>query len=386
MSVDDRLAELGIVLPAEHRRRSPTTSARGAAAICCSSPVTSPSATARSSPARSAMTSTRKPRTSSRASSRIDILGTVRAALGLARRRHVRQDHRLRQQCARVHRAAGGDQRRVGPVRAGARRGARRATLAARSASRSCRSAPRSRSRRSSRSARGRGQTARLTVRPYKQLGEVPRKRHMRFSDNGRMAYEELFGREGFSGPSSLIYHRNLPEGAQDVSEGPADLMTPEHEQVHTNAHLKGFDLPAQGDMITGRRWLLVNDDVHIGLVAPVTAQQVLYVNGSADEMLFVHSGQRHAAQPVRTSRLQAARLHRDSARHHLPHRPRRPHRRADPLHGGHRARRRAGSLPRAQRTAHRDRPVQRARFPRTRLARERREGPRRSGSSARTM
>jgi len=65
----------------------------------------------------------------------------------------------------------------------------------------------------------------------------------MRFSDNGRMAYEELFGREGFSGPSSLIYHRNLPEGAKDVSEGPADLMTPEHEQVHTNAHLKrGLD------------------------------------------------------------------------------------------------------------------------------------------------
>src|ERR1700693_6421108 len=113
----------------------------------------------------------------------------------------------------------------------------------------------------------------------------------MRFSDNGRMAYEELFGREGFSGPSSLIYHRNLPEGAKDVSEGPADLMTPEHEQVHTNAHLKGFDLPSQGDVITGRRWLLVNDDIHIGLVAPVSAQQVLYVNGSADEVLFVHAG-----------------------------------------------------------------------------------------------
>jgi homogentisate 1,2-dioxygenase len=36
---------------------------------------------------------------------------------------------------------------------------------------------------------------------------------------------------------------------------------------------------------------LLVNDDVHIGLVAPVSAQQVLYVNGSADEVLFVHRG-----------------------------------------------------------------------------------------------
>ena len=128
-------------------------------------------------------------------------------------------------------------------------------------------------------------------MRPYKRLGDVPPKRHMRFGDDGRLAYEELFGREGFSGPSSLLYHRHMPEGAQDVSEGPADLMTPEHEQVHTNAHLKGFDLPQQGDVITGRRWLLVNDDVHIGLVAPVTAQQVLYVNGSADEVLFVHAG-----------------------------------------------------------------------------------------------
>src|SRR4029077_5686408 len=113
----------------------------------------------------------------------------------------------------------------------------------------------------------------------------------MRFGDDGRLAYEELFGREGFSGPSSLLYHRHMPEGAQDVSEGPADLMTPEHEQVHTNAHLKGFDLPQQGDVITGRRWLLVNDDVHIGLVAPGSAQQVLYANGSADEVLFVHAG-----------------------------------------------------------------------------------------------
>src|ERR1019366_2145198 len=130
-----------------------------------------------------------------------------------------------------------------------------------------------------------------LAVRPYRQLGDIPRKRHMRFSDDGHLAYEELFGREGFSGPSSLLYHRNMPEGAQDVSEGPADLMTPAHEQVHTNAHLKGFDLPPQGDVITGRRWLLVNDDVHIGLVAPVSPQQVLYVNGSADEVLFVHAG-----------------------------------------------------------------------------------------------
>jgi len=128
-------------------------------------------------------------------------------------------------------------------------------------------------------------------MRPYRRLGDIPRKRHMRFGSNGRLFFEELFGREGFSGPSSLIYHRNMPEGAQDVSEGPADLLTPEHEQVHENAHLKGFELMPAGDVVTGRQWLLVNDDIRIGLVAPAQRQEVLCVNGSADEVLFVHSG-----------------------------------------------------------------------------------------------
>jgi homogentisate 1,2-dioxygenase len=113
----------------------------------------------------------------------------------------------------------------------------------------------------------------------------------MRFQNNGRLAFEELFGREGFSGPSSLIYHRNMPEGAQDVTEGPADLMTPEHEQVHENAHLKGFELQPEGNIVTGRQWLLINDDIRIGLALPVSQQEVLYVNGSADEVLFVHAG-----------------------------------------------------------------------------------------------
>ena len=128
-------------------------------------------------------------------------------------------------------------------------------------------------------------------MRSYRSLGEVPRKRHMRFEKDGRALYEELFGREGFSGPSSLLYHLHMPEAAQDVSEGPADMMAPEREQVHEHAHLRGARLVAQGDILTGRQWLLVNDDVHIGLAVPERQQEVLYVNGSADEVLFMHRG-----------------------------------------------------------------------------------------------
>lgn len=113
----------------------------------------------------------------------------------------------------------------------------------------------------------------------------------MRFQLNGAPVYEELFGREGFTGPSSLLYHRNMPEGARDISEGPDDGISPEHEQVHEHAHLRGFDLVLEGDVVLGRQWLLVNDDIQIGLAVPARQQEALYVNGSADEVLFVHMG-----------------------------------------------------------------------------------------------
>ena len=61
-------------------------------------------------------------------------------------------------------------------------------------------------------------------MRPYRRVGEVPRKRHMRVEHEGRPIFEELFGREGFSGPSSLLYHRHMPEAARDVSPGPTDM------------------------------------------------------------------------------------------------------------------------------------------------------------------
>jgi len=113
----------------------------------------------------------------------------------------------------------------------------------------------------------------------------------MRFALGGKTIYEELFGREGFTGPSSLLYHRHMPESAHDVTEGPADSVAPELEQVHEHCHLEGWRLQGHGDVVSGRQWLLANEDIRIGLAVPTAAQEVLYVNGSADEILFIHSG-----------------------------------------------------------------------------------------------
>jgi homogentisate 1,2-dioxygenase len=113
----------------------------------------------------------------------------------------------------------------------------------------------------------------------------------MLFTVDGTAVHEELVSREGFSGPSSLLYHRHLPESAVDVSEGPGDEIAMESEQVHEHAHLEGFRLQEHGDIVTGRQWLLVNDDVRIGLAVPAQPQTALFANGSADEVLFVHRG-----------------------------------------------------------------------------------------------
>ncbi len=46
----------------------------------------------------------------------------------------------------------------------------------------------------------------------YRQAGQIPSKRHIVFrNSNGALFHEELFGTEGFSGMSSLVYHLYAP-------------------------------------------------------------------------------------------------------------------------------------------------------------------------------
>src|SRR5438477_24125 len=45
-------------------------------------------------------------------------------------------------------------------------------------------------------------------MRPYRKLAEVPRKRHMRFQANGRLAYEAQFGRLRFARHDYIVIPR----------------------------------------------------------------------------------------------------------------------------------------------------------------------------------
>ena len=44
----------------------------------------------------------------------------------------------------------------------------------------------------------------------YQRRGDVPRKRHIQFRDNGTLLTEEVMGFEGFSGNESILYHLHL--------------------------------------------------------------------------------------------------------------------------------------------------------------------------------
>ena len=125
----------------------------------------------------------------------------------------------------------------------------------------------------------------------YRQLGQVPPKRHIQHRDpDGHLYYEELMGEEGFSSDSSLLYHRGVPSAivGSEIWELPDQTRTPNHPLKPR--HLKLHDLPAGGDAVTGRRLVMGNGDVRISYVVS-DAPSPYYRNAVGDECVYVEDG-----------------------------------------------------------------------------------------------
>ncbi|MCG5219948.1 homogentisate 1,2-dioxygenase domain-containing protein [Streptosporangium sp. KLBMP 9127] len=128
----------------------------------------------------------------------------------------------------------------------------------------------------------------------YRVVGEVPRKRHIQFRQpDGALYSEELMGEEGFSADSSLLYHRHLPTAivkSEAVTEAEeSTVLAPNHPL--SPRHFRTGELPAGGDLVTGRRLLAGNGDVRI-LYAAATRAGELYRNSMGDECVYLASGQ----------------------------------------------------------------------------------------------
>lgn len=127
----------------------------------------------------------------------------------------------------------------------------------------------------------------------YKQVGDIPPKRHTQFrKPDGSLYAEELFGAEGFSGPQSILYHHYHPtrvKHAERISDAKSQYV--EYGGVRQR-HLRAADVVPRGDAISGRTVLLGNDDVTIAACRPVEPMSYFYRNGQADELIFVHEGE----------------------------------------------------------------------------------------------
>ncbi len=126
----------------------------------------------------------------------------------------------------------------------------------------------------------------------YTKMGSLPKKRHVQFRrPDGGLYSEELFGTEGFVGPTSTMYHIHPPTQVT----GWKALYGTKPEYVETEVmrmrHIVSTRLKPEGDFVTGRKIILGNSDVEMALCQPSEQMGYHFKNGQGDECIFVHFG-----------------------------------------------------------------------------------------------
>ncbi len=125
----------------------------------------------------------------------------------------------------------------------------------------------------------------------YQRLGEVPRKRHIQFRDNGTLLTEEVMGMEGFTGMESILYHLESPCRVMEVGDFAPIVREEWVPETHQHRLFDTKELEAEGDEISGRRLLMWNADVEISICRPAARMETFFRNGERDEVIFVHEG-----------------------------------------------------------------------------------------------
>jgi homogentisate 1,2-dioxygenase len=125
----------------------------------------------------------------------------------------------------------------------------------------------------------------------YRKVGTIPRKRHVvhRRSDGSRLI-EELFGQDGFSAASALLYHRHSPSALVALESVEIKATEFRLDEPLTPGHLRTGMLEQVDDVALNRHDLLGNADVTLSW-AETSRASSLYRNASCDELVYVHSG-----------------------------------------------------------------------------------------------
>ena len=97
----------------------------------------------------------------------------------------------------------------------------------------------------------------------YVARGSIPRQRHTQHrAADGSLYAEELFGVEGFTGRSSLLYHVTPPTRTHRIEAGPRIRLEAADDGLHRHRLTKTGSIEPKGDIVTGRggSQILVDD------------------------------------------------------------------------------------------------------------------------------
>lgn len=126
----------------------------------------------------------------------------------------------------------------------------------------------------------------------YVCVGEVPKKRHtLHYGPEGARLAEELMGEQGFSGASSLLYHRHSPSALSSVETVPFEPPSVQANHPLSPWHLRTGKLAGGGDAIFGRIALMVSETLTINYFV-AEAGSGLFRDSRGDELYFVQAGQ----------------------------------------------------------------------------------------------
>ncbi len=128
----------------------------------------------------------------------------------------------------------------------------------------------------------------------YHRIGSIPPKHHVTHREDGKLLMEQCMTRVGFDSTYSILYFRTPPTDEFRVStmELPGFCPTqPIKEQPLHRRHIRTQDLKPAGDFLTGRRTLLMNDDVRVSTCKPIQAGKDWFSNGDGDECWFAYDG-----------------------------------------------------------------------------------------------
>ncbi len=132
----------------------------------------------------------------------------------------------------------------------------------------------------------------------YRRMGNVPPKRHIRHARDAAgsykgegLYYEHVVTTGGFDHAYSILYHLRPPTRVLRTELLHTDELVAFDEEPLRHHHFVTGRMPRKGDPISGRVPVMFNDDLTCWRCRPEQPQKMLYRNGSADEVVFIHQG-----------------------------------------------------------------------------------------------